>query len=72
MGVRRTCFLTHCHASWSCVSEMVSTCKAGDHIVASSAVFGGTAGLLNNVLPNLGITASIVDNNPEAARAAMH
>ncbi|WP_034341301.1 O-acetylhomoserine aminocarboxypropyltransferase/cysteine synthase family protein [Deinococcus misasensis] len=53
------------------LAAFLSTCKAGDHIVASSAVFGGTAGLLNNVLPNLGITASIVDNNPEAARAAM-
>ncbi|GGJ51229.1 aminotransferase class I/II-fold pyridoxal phosphate-dependent enzyme [Deinococcus roseus] len=49
----------------------LSTCKAGDHIVASSAVFGGTAGLLNNVLPNLGITSTIVDNNPEAAKGAM-
>jgi len=35
--------------------------KAGDHIVASSSLYGGTYNLLANTLPRLGITASFVD-----------
>lgn len=44
----------------------ISTClltllKAGDHIVASSSLYGGTFNLLNVTLPRLGITTSFVD-----------
>ncbi len=40
--------------------------KAGDHIVASSSLYGGTYNLLNVTLPRLGITTTFVDpSNPE-------
>ena len=40
--------------------------KAGDHIVASSSLYGGTFNLLNTTLPRLGITTTFVDaSNPE-------
>ena len=40
--------------------------KAGDHIVASSSLYGGTYNLLNVTLPRLGITTTFVDpSKPE-------
>ena len=40
--------------------------KAGDHIVASNSLYGGTYNLLNVTLPRLGITTTFVDpTNPE-------
>ena len=40
--------------------------KAGDHIVASSSLYGGTYNLLNVTLPRLGITTTFADpSNPE-------
>lgn len=40
--------------------------KAGDHIVASNSLYGGTYNLLNVTLPRLGITTTFVDpSNPE-------
>jgi O-acetylhomoserine (thiol)-lyase len=40
--------------------------KAGDHIVASSSLYGGTFNLLNVTLPRLGITTTFVDpSDPE-------
>lgn len=39
--------------------------KAGDHIVASNSLYGGTYNLLNVTLPRLGITTTFVDpSNP--------
>ncbi|MFS4456543.1 O-acetylhomoserine aminocarboxypropyltransferase/cysteine synthase family protein [Maribacter sp. 2304DJ31-5] len=35
--------------------------KAGDHIVASNSLYGGTYNLLANTLPRLGITTTFVD-----------
>ncbi len=35
--------------------------KAGDHIVASAALYGGTVTMLNVLLPRFGITATLVD-----------
>jgi O-acetylhomoserine (thiol)-lyase len=35
--------------------------KAGDHIVASSSLYGGTFNMLNNTLPRFGITTTFVD-----------
>ncbi|WP_027481640.1 PLP-dependent transferase [Deinococcus pimensis] len=52
-------------------TAILSVCRAGDHVVATSSLFGGTSGLLRNVLPNFGITATIVDNDPEAVRGAL-
>jgi O-acetylhomoserine (thiol)-lyase len=40
--------------------------KAGDHIVASNSLYGGTYNLLNATLPRLGITTTFVDpSDPE-------
>ncbi|WP_161880252.1 aminotransferase class I/II-fold pyridoxal phosphate-dependent enzyme [Deinococcus alpinitundrae] len=52
-------------------TAMLSACRAGDHIVATSSLFGGSVGLLGNVLPLMGITATLVENTPDAVRAAM-
>ncbi len=52
-------------------TAMLSACRAGDHIVATSSLFGGSVGLLSNVLPLMGITASLVPNTPDAVKAAM-
>lgn len=43
-----TCTLTH-------------LCRAGDHIVASRVVYGGTHALLADVLPDFGISSTLVD-----------
>lgn len=52
-------------------TAMLSACRAGDHIVATSSLFGGSVGLLGNVLPLMGVTATLVANTPDAVRAAM-
>lgn len=45
---------------------LLTLLKAGDHIVASSSLYGGTYNLLNVTLPRLGITTTFVDaSNPE-------
>ncbi len=45
--------------------------RAGDHIVATTSLFGGSVGLFNNVLPNFGITSSLVANDANAIRDAI-
>ena len=46
--------------------------RAGDHIVASSSVYGGTYNLLSVTLPRLGITTTFVDaHDPKAFEAAI-
>ena len=40
--------------------------KQGDHILASKSLFGNTLHILNNILPNWGITASFVDLKDES------
>jgi len=37
-------------------------CEAGDHIVSSSSLYGGTYNLFHYTLPKLGITVDFVDN----------
>jgi len=45
---------------------LLTLLKAGDHIVASSSLYGGTYNLLNVTLPRLGIKTTFVDaSNPE-------
>ncbi len=47
-------------------TTLLTLLKAGDHIVASSSLYGGTFNLLNVTLPRLGITTTFVDSsNPE-------
>jgi methionine-gamma-lyase len=46
-------------AAISCALTQI--CRAGDHIVASRMVYGGTHALLAEVLPQFGITSTLVD-----------
>jgi O-acetylhomoserine (thiol)-lyase len=46
-------------------TALLTLLKAGDHIVASNSLYGGTYNLLNVTLPRLGITTTFVDpSNP--------
>ena len=42
---------------------LLTLLKSGDHIVASSSLYGGTFNLLNVTLPRLGITTTFVDTS---------
>jgi len=44
-------------------TTLLTLLRAGDHIVASSSLYGGTYNLLNVTLPRLGITTTFVDAN---------
>ena len=45
---------------------LLTLLKAGDHVVASSSLYGGTYNLLSVTLPRLGITTTFVDaSNPD-------
>ena len=47
-------------------TALLTLLKAGDHVVASNSLYGGTYNLLNVTLPRLGITTTFVDpSNPE-------
>jgi len=47
-------------------TTLLTLLKSGDHIVASSSLYGGTYNLLNVTLPRFGITTTFVDpSNPE-------
>lgn len=47
-------------------TALLTILKTGDHIVASSSLYGGTFNLLQSTLPRLGITTTFVDpSNPE-------
>ncbi|CAM1340950.1 O-acetylhomoserine aminocarboxypropyltransferase/cysteine synthase family protein [Tenacibaculum aestuarii] len=51
---------------------LLTLLKAGDHIVASSSLYGGTYNLLNVTLPRLGITTTFVDaSNPDSFAEAI-
>lgn len=53
-------------------TALLTLLKAGDHIVASSTLYGGTFTLLNVTLPRLGITITFVDaSNPENFKKAI-
>ncbi len=51
---------------------ILNIAEAGDHLVASSSLYGGTYNLLHHTLPKLGITVTFVDDpaDPEAWRTA--
>ncbi len=63
--------------SFASGTSAVSTClltllKSGDHIVASSSLYGGTFNMLNATLPRFGITTTFVDaDNPDNFRKAI-
>lgn len=52
-------------------TAIMSICRAGDHIVASASLFGGSTGILTNILPLMGIKTTFVDGSPESVEAAI-
>ncbi|MEJ5919153.1 O-acetylhomoserine/O-acetylserine sulfhydrylase [Corynebacterium sp. H78] len=54
-------------------AALLSLARAGDHIVASPRLYGGTETLFKVTLPRLGITTTFVDNpdDPESWQAAV-
>ncbi len=51
---------------------LLTLLKSGDHIVASSSLYGGTFNLLNVTLPRLGITTTFVDaSDPDSFAEAI-
>jgi O-acetylhomoserine (thiol)-lyase len=51
---------------------LLTLLKAGDHLVASSSLYGGTYNLLSVTLPRLGITTTFVDaSNPDNFKEAV-
>jgi methionine-gamma-lyase len=50
-------------------AAMIATLKAGDHILCTDRVYGGTYTLVTHVLPRFGITHSFVDMTDPAAVA---
>jgi cystathionine beta-lyase/cystathionine gamma-synthase len=51
---------------------LLALCSGGSHVVAPSAVYGGTYGVLRHVLERFGVDASFVDGTDvEAVRAAL-
>ncbi|MBK5217660.1 MAG: bifunctional o-acetylhomoserine/o-acetylserine sulfhydrylase [Propionibacteriales bacterium] len=53
-------------------AALTNVAEAGDHVVASSSLYGGTDSLLRHTFPKLGITVTFVadPNNPDEWRAA--
>jgi len=52
-------------------STLLQLCSAGDEIISSHTVYGGTYALLKNLLPRFGITTRFIDlSEREAVRAA--
>ncbi|MGM0379795.1 MAG: O-acetylhomoserine aminocarboxypropyltransferase/cysteine synthase family protein [Bacillota bacterium] len=45
------------------LSSILNICKKGDHILASSKLYGGTITLLKSTLSNFGIKVTLVDPN---------
>ncbi|MEN8139243.1 MAG: O-acetylhomoserine aminocarboxypropyltransferase/cysteine synthase family protein [Bacteroidota bacterium] len=53
-------------------TTLLTLLKSGDHIVASSALYGGTVTMMNVLLPRFGITTTFVDAlNPSEVEAAI-
>ncbi|RJF72797.1 O-acetylhomoserine aminocarboxypropyltransferase/cysteine synthase [Deinococcus cavernae] len=63
--------LALCTGQAATLTAVMSVCRAGDHVVATSSLFGGSTGLLNNILPLMGIEATLVPNTPDAVRGAL-
>lgn len=53
-------------------TTLVSLLAAGDHVVATAALYGSTRHLLSGILPRLGVTTTFVDGrDPGAIEAAI-
>ena len=47
---------------------LLTLCEAGDHVVASPSLYGGTYNLLHHTLPKMGISVSFVDDPHDLAQ----
>lgn len=47
---------------------LLTLCEAGDHVVASPSLYGGTYNLLHHTMPKLGIEVSFVDDPHDLAQ----
>ena len=58
-----------CYASGLAATTVLclALLQAGDHVVVSQAVYGGTVRLFNQVLASFGVTVEFVDTSDEAA-----
>jgi O-acetylhomoserine (thiol)-lyase len=54
----------------ACFYSIINLAQAGDNIVSSQHLYGGTYTQFNDILPSLGITVKFVDINDSAAIAA--
>ncbi|MGV9598261.1 trans-sulfuration enzyme family protein [Streptosporangium sandarakinum] len=53
-------------------SVLLGLLKPGDHLIAQRALYGGTAGMINDLVTRFGITVSYVpEDDPGALRAAV-
>ena len=60
-----------CSSGQAAISyALLNICQAGQHIVATQALYGGTFNLLSQTLPKLGITCTFVDQHAPAAEIA--
>jgi O-acetylhomoserine (thiol)-lyase len=50
---------------------LLTLAKAGDEIVSTTSLYGGTYNLFHYTLPRFGITVKFVEGTPEAIRAAI-
>lgn len=50
---------------------ILNIASAGDEIVSSASLYGGTYNLFYHTLPKFGITVRFVENNPESYKAAI-
>jgi O-acetylhomoserine (thiol)-lyase len=50
--------------------SVINLCRSGDEIIASRNLYGGTFTMFNNILPQFGITARLVDINDQESVAA--
>jgi len=71
--IDKLCALENCEAGVSTASGMAAIyvtfaalLKQGDHIVASNAIFGNAHYIITNILPNMGITYTLVDVDDHA------
>jgi len=54
------------------IYSILNIARAGDHVVSSASLYGGTYSAFTHTLPKLGITVSLVDpTNPENFRRAI-
>lgn len=47
------------------INSFLNLCRSGDHIIASSQIYGGVYSILKYTLPKLGITTTFVDQDED-------